>query len=188
MVKIGTTGSIASGKTTVSKLISKGRGPLFNADRIVQKLYKKRSFKKLIAKKLKFKFNLKFKKELKVSILKNHNKLKKIEEIIHPLVRKEMLKFLRNNKDKNFLFLEIPLLVENKLTSYFDRIIFIKSNKNLRLKRYKLSGGNHKMFNLLDSKQIKDTKKMKICDHVIVNNKTISILKKKLSIILSSHE
>ena len=43
MVKIGITGSIASGKTTVSKLISKGRGPLFNADRIVQKLYKKRS-------------------------------------------------------------------------------------------------------------------------------------------------
>ena len=40
MIKIGLTGSIASGKTTASKIISRKRGPLFSADDVVKKLYK----------------------------------------------------------------------------------------------------------------------------------------------------
>ena len=39
MIKIGITGSLASGKTTASKIISNKKGPLFSADEIVKKLY-----------------------------------------------------------------------------------------------------------------------------------------------------
>ena len=59
--KIGITGSIASGKTTASKIISNNRGLLFSADKIVQNLYKKKELKKIIAKKFKIKLNSKFK-------------------------------------------------------------------------------------------------------------------------------
>ena len=45
MRKIGITGSISSGKTTASKILSKGKGPLFSADVIVNRLYPKRIFK-----------------------------------------------------------------------------------------------------------------------------------------------
>ena len=38
MIRIGLTGSIASGKTTASKIISRRRGPLFSADDVVKKL------------------------------------------------------------------------------------------------------------------------------------------------------
>ena len=62
MIKIGLTGSIASGKTTAGKIISSGRGPFFSADNVVKKLYSKKTFKKLVAKKLKFKFDSNFKK------------------------------------------------------------------------------------------------------------------------------
>ena len=48
MIKIGITGSVASGKTTASKIISSRRGPLFSADRVVKKLYTQNNFKKLI--------------------------------------------------------------------------------------------------------------------------------------------
>ena len=41
MKKIGITGSIASGKSSASKFLSYGKGPLFNADKVVEKLYKK---------------------------------------------------------------------------------------------------------------------------------------------------
>ena len=44
MIKIGITGSLASGKTTASKIISSGRGPLFSADQEVKKLYSKKKF------------------------------------------------------------------------------------------------------------------------------------------------
>ena len=51
MIKIGITGSLASGKTTASRILSHKRGPLFSADVEVQKLYKSKNFKLLIIKK-----------------------------------------------------------------------------------------------------------------------------------------
>ena len=42
MKKIGITGSLASGKTTASKILSKRKGPLFSADDVVRQLYKKK--------------------------------------------------------------------------------------------------------------------------------------------------
>ncbi len=188
MIKIGITGSLASGKTTASKIIASKRGPLFSADRVVKKLYIQNNFKKLIARKLNFKSDKNFKKKLKDKILQKKGILKKLEKIIHPLVRKEMFIFLRNNKNKKLLFFEIPLLIESKLTKHFDVLIFIKSKKSLRLKRYILKGGSIQLFSLLEKHQIKDTKKMKFCDHIVVNNKSLSILKRKLSNIIKLYE
>ena len=65
MKKIGITGSIASGKTTASKIISYKRGPVFSADDIVKKLYKQIKFQRLIKKKLKLESNKNFKQEIK---------------------------------------------------------------------------------------------------------------------------
>ena len=51
-MKIGITGSLASGKTTASKILSSGKGPLFSADRVVKELYSKNYFNKLLEKNL----------------------------------------------------------------------------------------------------------------------------------------
>ena len=129
MKKIGITGSIASGKTTASKILSVKRGPLFSADSVVKKLYKSNKLKKLILKKFNIKNSLRFKNKLKEKILKNNKNIKKLEMLIHPLVRKEMKKFSLLNKNKKTIFYEIPLLIESKLMRYFDVIIFIKAKK-----------------------------------------------------------
>ncbi len=188
MIKIGITGSIASGKTTASKIISNRKGPLFSADKMVKKLYMKNSFKKLVAKKLDLHLNKDFKKEVKNKILEKKGSLKKLEKLIHPLVRKEMFIFFKKNKNKKLLFFEIPLLIESRLDKYFDVIIFIRSNNNLRLKRYILKKGIIKLFSLLDKHQLKDVKKMRFCDHIVVNNKSLSVLKKKLLNIIKLYE
>ena len=188
MIRIGLTGSIASGKTTACKIVSKTSVPIFSADKVVQKLYKKKSFNKFVSKKLKFQFNSKFKKIIKEKILKDKKTLTKLEKIIHPIVRKEMFIFSRKNKNKKLLLFEIPLLIESKLTEYFDVLIFIRSKKKLRLKRYKLKRGNIKLFSILDKQQLKDTKKMKLCDHLVVNNKSLTILKKNLLNIIKLYE
>ena len=89
MIKIGITGSISSGKTTASQILSYKRGSLFSADAVVNKLYKKIYFKKL----LKRKFNIKqrnLKETLKKIMLQDSKQVKKLEKLIHPLVRKEM--------------------------------------------------------------------------------------------------
>ena len=48
MKKIGITGSLASGKTTASKILSSRNGPLFSADKIVRNLYRSKKFKKFV--------------------------------------------------------------------------------------------------------------------------------------------
>ena len=137
MIKIGITGSLASGKTTASKIISTKRGPLFSADQAVKELYKNKNFKSLVSKRFKIKNNNQIKKSLKKLILKNKVNIKKLERIIHPLVRKKMKKFTVQNRNKRLLFYEIPLLIESKLMKYFNAIIFIKAKKQLRYKRLK---------------------------------------------------
>ena len=75
--------------------------------------------KSLISKKFKIKNNNQIKKTLKKLILENKKNIKKLEKIIHPLVRKKMRKFTLKNKNKKLLFYEIPLLIESKLMKLF---------------------------------------------------------------------
>ena len=183
MIKIGITGSIASGKTTVAKILAGKKYPLFNADLEVKKIYKKNIFKKKIGKK----FNIQNKKNLKYEIKKIINKkklnLKKLEKIIHPLVRKEMRLFKKRNKRKGILIFEIPLLIESKLMKNFDKIIFVNSKKNTRYKRYLRRGKNPKIFYLLDKRQFSPSRKIKLSDYVINNNFSLKALKKNVKII-----
>ena len=71
MIKIGITGSLASGKTTASKIISTKRGPLFSADKAVKEIYKNKQFKSLVSKRFRIKNNNQIKQSLKKLILKN---------------------------------------------------------------------------------------------------------------------
>ena len=188
MTKIAITGSIASGKTTASKFLSNRRGPLFSADQVVKKLYSNKEFKKMIKRKFSLKNGRNLKKDLKDKIINKRKDLKKLEKIIHPLVRRKMKNFTSVNKNKRFLFYEIPLLIESKLMKYFNIIIFIKAKKKLRLKRFLSKSGDKKLFNLLNNKQMNDTKKIKYCDYIVVNEKNLNILKKNLSSIFIKYE
>ena len=77
MIKIGITGSLASGKTTASKILSYKRGPLFSADIAVKELYKNKRFTFLISQKFKINNNNQIKKSLKKIILSNKKNIKK---------------------------------------------------------------------------------------------------------------
>ena len=79
MKKIGITGSLASGKTSASKILSKGRGPLFSADSVVKNLYKTKSFKRRVSKILKIKNDNNLKKLIKEKILKNKSEIKRLK-------------------------------------------------------------------------------------------------------------
>ncbi len=188
MIKIGITGSLASGKTTASKILSANKGPLFSADDVVKKIYKNDTYKKIISKKFNLNKTTNLKKLLKKKISKDKKNIQKLEKIIHPLVRKEMRKFLKKNANRRFVFLEIPLLIESNLMNLFDVIFYIKAKKSIRLKRFILKGGKKSIFNILNLKQLNDEKKVKYCEHVIVNEKNIKILKKKLLVIFKKYE
>ena len=188
MIKIGITGSLSSGKTTASKFLSNKKRPLFSADLAVRELYRNKSFRSLISKKFGVENNNQIKRSIKRLVIKNKKNLKKLEKIIHPLVRKKMRKFTSINKHKKVLFYEIPLLIESKLMKLFDVIIFIKSKKKERLKRFVLKHGSKELFDFLNSQQLSDKKKTIFCDHIVVNEKNLKILKRNLLFIIAKYE
>ena len=185
MIKIGITGSLASGKSTVAKLISRNRYPIFSADQIVKDLYKKRNFINKVKKKFNFKNNKNLKKKVKNLIKKDKRMLKELELIIHPLVRREMKAFMKKKRNFKIGIFEIPLLIESKLMKFFDSIIFVGAKRNIRLRRYT---GSREIFTTLDKRQIISSKKIKISDHVIYNNKSIKSLKKNVKFLIKKYE
>ncbi len=188
MKKIGITGSLASGKTTASKILSLNKGPLFSADASVRKIYKTNKFINKISARFKIGNKRNIKKILKKRITEDPSYIKKLEKIIHPYVRKEMKSFIKKNYKKKLIFLEIPLLIESKLMKWFDVIFYIKAKKSIRLKRFRSKGGNKKFFHILNNKQLNDAKKIKFCDHIISNEKNLKFLKKNLLDIIKLYE
>ena len=105
----------------------------FNADKVVEKLYKK-VLKKSFTKNLDYKTQ-KIKSDLRKKILADNNNIKKLEQIIHPLVRREMKVFTKRHNKKRFIFFEIPLLIESKLMKNFRYHFFYKSKKDYKIKK-----------------------------------------------------
>ncbi len=170
MIKIGIIGDIGSGKSYIAKIFGY---PVFNADEEVAKIYQsdKKIFIKL--KKVLPKYISKFpikKKEITLAILANKNNLRKIIKIIHTEVRKKMNFFLKKNKFKEIVILDIPLLLENKINKKEDILIFVKANKHEIFKRLK----KRKNFNIKILKKFRklqlplDYKKRK--SHFIIRN------------------
>ena len=103
-MKIGITGSISSGKSTVTSILSKNKKLIFSADKIVQKLYLSNKFRKKMSKKFKLK-NKNVKTEILKKLLNEEISLKSLGKFIHPFVRKKMKEFSRKNRKKEIIFI-----------------------------------------------------------------------------------
>ena len=129
MIRIAVVGDIGSGKSHVAK---KFGYPVFNADTEVSKLYKKsrKCFSKL--KKTLPKHITSFpvrKREILKAIIDSQKNLKKIVKIIHPEIRNKMNKFVKKNRRKKIIVLDIPLLIENKINKKSDILVFVDAKK-----------------------------------------------------------
>ena len=184
MIKIGILGDIGSGKSFVAK---KFGYPVFNADKEVSDIYRndKSCYKKIKKKLPKFIKSKTLKKnELGNAIKDNKKNLRKISDIVHPIVRKRMHYFFKKNLKKKMVVLDIPLLVENKLYDKNFYLIFVQSNKNEINKRLKKRPFYNKSIidNLRKSQRSLPYKK-KISNFVIKNNFKLLSLKKSIKII-----
>ena len=185
MIRIGILGDIGSGKSYVAKEFGY---PVFNADVEVNKLYKKNKtiYKKLNKKLPKYIHSFPIdKKQVSNAILTNKNNLKKIIKIVHLEIRKKLNIFLKKNKNKKFVILDIPLLLENKINEKKDILIFVQSNKNNIYKRLKKRNNfNLKLLNLFKSIQYSLSYKKKKSKFIIKNNFMKTAVKKEIKNIL----
>ena len=185
MIRIGILGGIGSGKSYIANEFGY---PVFNADIEVNSLYKKdkivfRKLKKKLPKYIhSFPIN---KKELSNAILNNKNNLKKIVKIVHHEIRKKLDIFLRKNKNKKIIILDIPLLLENKINQKEDILIFVQSKKDDIYKRLKKRKNfNQNLFNLFKNIQFSLNYKKKKSKFIIKNDFTKKTVKKEIKSIL----
>ncbi len=184
MIRIATVGEIGSGKSYVAKLLG---FPVFNADIEINKIYKNNYKCFLLLKKKIPKFIKSYpikKSEILKAILANKNNLKKITNTVHPIIRLNMLNFIKKNKKKKAIVLDIPLYFENKINKKGDVIIFVEAKKNeinYRLKRR--PNFNFKIFNKFKKIQLPVHFKKKKANFIIKNNFKNVSLKKNVKII-----
>ena len=186
MIRIGILGDIGSGKSYVANSFGY---PVFNADLEVSRLYKKNKkvFKKL--KRVLPKYISSFpinKNEISKAILTNKTNLKKIITIVHLEIRKSLNLFLKKNRNKKIIILDIPLLLENKIHNKKDILVFVDSKKteiNKRLK--KRPNFNNKLINKFKKIQLSSSYKKKKSHFIIKNNFTKKSVKKDIKHILN---
>ena len=185
MLRIGILGAIGSGKSFIAKNFG---FPVFNADNEVAKIYKKNKRIFLKLKKILPQFFYSFpidKREVSKAILANESNLNKIIKIIHFEVKKEMRLFLKKNKFKKFVILDIPLLLENKINNKKDILVFVQSENSKIIKRLKKRGNyNRKLIAKFKSIQLPLDYKKKKSKFIIKNNFTKKSVRKDIKKIL----
>ena len=173
MIKIALTGNIASGKSLVQKIISSLGYVVMDTDMCAHKMLKNNQ--DIIEY-----FGTDCREQLGKIVFSDNLKLKKLESILHPLVKNEIFNFFAVNSNKNVVFVSVPQLFEAGFDNIFDKIIFVSAPYEMRLKRLIARNGYDSEYAKLRlNSQIDEKFKIPKCDCVIVNDSDIKSLEYK---------
>lgn len=139
---IGLTGGIATGKSTVARLLEGLGFPVIDADQISHRLTRRgeegylkvtQEFKNIVGADLEID-----RKKLAEIIFNNSSEKQKLESILHPLIQKEVQRLRQTYQLSGQLvcFYDIPLLFEKNLKSQFDQVIVVWCDPQIQLERF----------------------------------------------------
>ncbi len=140
MKKIGITGTIAAGKTTVSILLKRYGFPVFNSDQY-SRLALRSGAPTYDAVVKEFGTDILAedgevdRAALAAVVFSDEEKRKKLNSIVHPFVIEGMNRFFENHSDLPLVFAEVPLLYECGLESYFDEVCVVTCTKETAAER-----------------------------------------------------
>lgn len=181
MIKIGLTGGIGSGKSTVSKILKDSGFTVIDADIIARDVL---SNYPEILEKVKIEFGLGFfdwrgefrRKEFGNHIFRFPKQRKKYEAIIMPYIKREIYEALDREEKlgKKLVILDAPTLIENNLHEEMDYIIVVWVDNNTQVQRVKIRDNisRDEAINRINSQLSLDTK-MEFADVIIDNNKDL---------------
>lgn len=193
---IGLTGGIASGKSTVAKMLAALNIPVIDADVIAREVVEpgETSYQQVVEV-----FGEGILKEdgsinrpkLGSIIFSDEEKREQLNQIVHPAVRKRMLekKEAYIQQGEKCIVLDIPLLFESKLTSLADRTLVVFADEETQLKRLMERNqlSEQEAMNRIQS-QMSLKKKVKLADEIIDNNHSIEESNKQLLNLLKKWE
>ncbi len=193
MIKVAITGSIASGKSLVEKFLRQEGATTLDTDKVVHELLEK---DKAIIKKVSELFKpigvdvrnnsgSIDRKKIGQVVFSDKQKLKELEKILHPEVKKITEAFFENNKDKKLIVVCAPLLYEANMENMFNFVITVTACQDIRLERLiKTRNLNREQaLNRIGSLDF-GKEKLEKADFVIENNGSIEDLQLKTKEVL----
>lgn len=179
---VGLTGGIGSGKSTISKMFKKFNIPIIESDLIAKNII---FFKKEIYKKIKNQVGIKTKLKnkkifLREYIFESSHNLLWINQLIHPIVIREVKKIIKKYTKFPYIIWVSPLLIENNLQFFVDRVLVINIDPDLQLKRASLRDKVEKkqIFKIFNF-QISQEKRLQYA-HDIINNYNLNTVKTRV--------
>jgi len=186
MLKIGLTGSIGTGKTTVENIFKKLGVPVIDADQIVHQLLKRKDIKKKIINLLGDvldKYGEIDRKKVAKIVFSDPQKRKKLEQILHPKVFKYIQNWLKEQEKINpngIAIVSVPLMIETGSYKNYDKIIVVYAPKELQLKRLIKKGMTKEEALKRINAQMDIDEKIKYADYVINNTGSLKDLEKQV--------
>ena len=180
---IGITGSIGTGKSTVSNyLISKGYS-VVDADKISKGAYNVgsngyKTILEVFGEEILNSNGEVDRKKIKKIVFDNSNMLQRLNMAIHPIIINEIEKEIEILlESQNVVFLDAPLLIETELHKKVNKIIVVICDKNEQInriiKRDKITAD---MAISIINSQMSIDEKLKFADYIVYNNSTIENL------------
>ena len=186
VLKIGLTGGIGSGKSTVCKIFSEFGVPVIDADIIAHSLVRPgmpalEEIAKTFGKELISNDGTLDRKKIRDQIFANDTERKKLEDILHPAVYKEISVQVENINSK-YCIISIPLLIETDASDTVDRILVIDVPRELQLQR----ASNRDKTNRSDIESIIDSQisredRLAAADDIVNNDGNIENLHRQIS-------
>lgn len=192
MLKVAITGNIASGKSQVEKILLSLGHKVADTDKINHFILSSDS-SAISEIKEAFSFDdilddngAISRSKLGNVVFSDIQKKRKLEKILHKRINKKVDEFFEENKNEKIVFIAIPLLFETNQQNKFDKIIFISSDENIRVKRL-IERNNYSLeyAKTRIASQDKEFDKIKKSDFVIYNNSDLVNLKKQVNDILN---
>ena len=171
MIVLGLTGSVAMGKTATAKMFAEEGIPVFDADAAVHRIYEREAVPLVEAEFPGVTVGGRIDRErLASKVLNDPAALKKLEAIVHPLVRKAQQEFRAQAKKNNaaIVLVDIPLLFETGGDGRVDAVIVVTAPPEVQrtrmLERPNMTG--EKLEALL-ARQMPDSEKRRRADFII---------------------
>ena len=176
MIKVGITGLMGSGKSYISSLFEELGVPLYNSDEIARWVNNNNTFlkNKLIDEFGDIYINGELNKDkLRQIVFVNggEERLKKLNQIVHPYIFQDFNDFCSENSNKPMILAESAILFESKMNTYLSKIIFVDVPYDIRLERtIKRDGINKEEYDNRMKSQISPEEKIKLSDFVLDNS------------------
>lgn len=190
MLRVALTGGIGSGKSLVGEILEELGALVIDSDQLAREVIERGSpgYEEVVTA-----FGDSILSEgqidrskLAAVVFKESDLRKKLESIIHPLVREAAEKLARKLPSGAILINQIPLLVESDGAKRFDYVVTVSANEEIRRERLRLRGLKDYEITQRMAAQVSDSEREKIANYIIRNDGSIDELTRAVEALMAN--